>query len=310
MLSPQRLNTLKEIDNTAIKTESRASVILCGFFWQLQPVSGTFPVACPLHEATECARRALSRFGPNGENNIRHFWQDTEQMKYVDECETKACTQCFERRDSWNQPLTPNGHGCSVCKNVFDKGFCNRGKIERHRRKDADLVCPGCEEQGYSPGKRIAYQCTNCLKMLGSLKFNKHQLCAARIHKQSKLVRLACASLYRCSKCRKSYEAKCWRKSELRNHRSYQNTALVCKDCRSGGYHPSHLTAYTCQTCRLELGGLRFKRDHLKNYKRFKVKKLECKQYATAARNADSKLQALQGQEDRVQAGNCEFMDC
>ena len=191
--------------------------------------------------------------------------------------EASGCKRCVERDDVWKQSLTPNGHGCSACKNVFDASSWNAQMVKNHRHWDRDLVCPGCAERGYAPGKYDEHQCEECFEKFGSLKFDKHVLHNAKRQEKSRLVCQDCQTKLRCGKCKTAYELKYWSKSERDHHASSQGTTLVCKACRAQGFHPYDLETYTCQKCACRFGAHRFNRDLLKHHKHHQRKKLECK---------------------------------
>ena len=95
----QMLGTLEEIVSTATKTDNTykkranntlrafggVNIIMCGDFWQLEPVSGIFLAPNPLDKATECVHHALNLFWQDGENTIRNSWQLTELTRCDDE---------------------------------------------------------------------------------------------------------------------------------------------------------------------------------------------------------------------------------
>ena len=89
-----------------------------------------------------------------------------------------------------------------------------------------------------------------------------------------------CQTKIRCSKCKTAYELNYWSKHE-RQDRRRRVTALVCKACRTMGYHPADLKTYSCQTCQCELGAHRLNKTLLRNYKKpERNNKLQCKQCA------------------------------
>ena len=83
--------------------------------------------------------------------------------------QASGCKLCIERKDVWEQCLTPNGHGCSACKKVFEASTWNAKMVRNHRRFDRDLVCPACAERGYAPGKYDERQGEDCFEKAGSL---------------------------------------------------------------------------------------------------------------------------------------------
>ena len=68
--------------------------------------------------------------------------------------EASGCKRCAERDTAWENCLTSNGHGCSVCKNVLDASSWTREKVRAHRRLAIDLVWPSSAERGYVPGQK------------------------------------------------------------------------------------------------------------------------------------------------------------
>ena len=193
-----------------------------------------------------------------------------------------VCKRCVER-DDWNHSLTPNSHGCSACKKVFDAGAWSAQIIRHHRHSNRDLVCPGCAERGIAPGKYDEHQCEECLERLGRLAFDKYVLYNAKRQEKSRLVCLNCQTKLRCGKCKTAYELKYWSKSERDHHASSQGTTLVCKACRALGFHPCDLETYTCQTCACSYGARRFQKIQLDNHKNHNRKKLQCMQCVAGA---------------------------
>ena len=128
--------------------------------------------------------------------------------------EDSVCKRCIERDDVWKQSLTLDAHGCSACKNVFDASSWDLQMIKNHRHSDRDLVCPGCAERGYAPGRYDEYQCEECLENFGSLKFNKHELQNAKRRKGSSLACEDCRTELRCSKCHIAFDLECWSKTK------------------------------------------------------------------------------------------------
>ena len=196
----------------------------------------------------------------------------------------KACRCCIERNDVWEQCLTPNGHGCSACKKVFDASAWNARMIRNHRTLNRDLVCPGCAERGYAPGKYDEHQCEECFEMFGSLKFDRKNKYNKKRSEKCRLVCKACLTKIRCSSCKTAYEPKYWSKIERQNHFSSHHTKLVCKACRLQGFTPRNLIAYTCQLCAFKFGANRFDKIKLKNFKSRMRRKLHCLQCERGSR--------------------------
>ena len=98
----------------------------------------------------------------------------TSKTTQTNQPEVFACKRCVER--DWRQKLLPNGHGCSTCRNIFDASCWDAQLIRNHRHSDRDLVCPGCTERGYAPGKYEEHECTECREKFGSHNFEKSVL--------------------------------------------------------------------------------------------------------------------------------------
>ena len=190
----------------------------------------------------------------------------------------KACKHCLERNDVWEQCLIPNGHGCSACKKIFDASVWNARMISNHRTLNRDLVCPGCAERGYAPGKYDEHKCEECFEMLGSLKFDRKNKYNKKRNESCRLVCKACMRKIRCSSCKTAYEKEYWSKSERQNHFSYLQTKLVCKACRAKGFTPWNLQAYRCQKCTGKFGVNRFDKIKLTNFQHRRRKTLLCLQ--------------------------------
>ena len=60
------------------------NVVLCGDFWQLHPVSGTFLCSNPIDIPAGRARNALNLFWDEGQDTIRSYWPLTEVMRCRD----------------------------------------------------------------------------------------------------------------------------------------------------------------------------------------------------------------------------------
>ena len=198
--------------------------------------------------------------------------------------QASGCKRCIERKDVWEQCLTPNGHGCSACKKVFEASAWNATRLKNHRRFDRDLVCPGCAERGYASGKYDQHQCEECFEMLGSLKFDRQSKSKKKRVKNCRLVCQECLRKHRCSSCKTRYELKYWSKQELKNHASCLHTKLVCKACRAQGFTPWNLEAYTCQECACKFGANRFSKTKLYDFNSHRRDKLHCLQCERGAR--------------------------
>ena len=179
--------------------------------------------------------------------------------------------------------MTPNSHGCSACKKVFEASAWNATRLRNHRRFDRDLVCPGCAERGYASGKYDQHQCEECFEMLGSLKFDRQSKSKKKRVKNCRLVCQECLRKHRCSSCKTRYELKYWSKHERKNHNSCLKTKMVCKDCRAQGFTPWNLEAYTCHTCSGKFGVNKFGTSEAKYFNCKRRTKLQCLQCDASA---------------------------
>ena len=179
--------------------------------------------------------------------------------------EAARCKRCLERNDDWNQNLTLNDHGCSACKKVFDASAWNWKVIKNHREHDRDLVCEGCTERGYAPGRYEEHKCEECLEIFGSLKFDRKNKYNMTRVQSGRLVCQECMTSLQCSSCKKRYELKYWGKHERKNHHSRLKTKLICKACRAQGFTAWSVEAYTCHTCSCKFGPNKFATFALQN---------------------------------------------
>ena len=79
----------------------------------------------------------------------------------------------------------------------------------------------------------------------------------------------------RCSRCEVAYGDAYWTSNQQKSHR-HRQTKLVCRTCRSQGFHPRNISAYKCQTCKEDLGTWRFKYWQLWAYRRHPCMRLRC----------------------------------
>ena len=68
------------------------------------------------------------------------------------------------------------GYKRATCKHVFAVRSWQDHTVENHRFKNIDLVCPGCPERGYAPGRDDEDQYEECLQKVGPFRFNKCKL--------------------------------------------------------------------------------------------------------------------------------------
>ena len=158
--------------------------------------------------------------------------------------------------------------------------------IAAHKRHARDLVCAECTEKGFSPQYYKEYQCDECRKFYGSLKFNRFQLynfkrqrslpleCVDCRNNVNNLKCSACDVSFKCSACNASINKNYWTAAE-RKHLS--RTRLVCKPCRQKGYNPDDVKTYNCESCGTQGGWKLFDAVVMKNFKFRGGKKPLCK---------------------------------
>ena len=213
-----------------------------------------------------------TRFG----NQYKH---SCRQRRATQHLRSAVCKRCVAHEEVWKQKLTPNKHGCSACKNVFDASTWTRDGRKKHQSRDQDLVCPSCTGRGYAPGKYDELQCEACLLSFGENKFDQKLRKRAKVsvkRKKTPLVCLDCKKKLPCSICKRPQDVHQWTIAERRHHKSSRKTALVCGDCRVMGFLPSDTSTYTCHMCKGRFGQRMFQTDQIKNYKHHGTKSLVC----------------------------------
>ena len=167
------------------------------------------------------------------------------------------CKRCLCSALEWKQRLTVGSHGCAVCKDVFVAKTWTVYETRKHEGCARDLVCPGCRELGYAPGKYVVFECEECLKKLGRGKFEKCVLQNSKRCLKSRLLCRDCQAFqgwlkqmkYRCGKCEMRYDTKYWSKAVRDKQGCARAPTLVCKACRARGFHPLELKSYHVADC-------------------------------------------------------------
>ena len=185
-------------------------------------------------------------------------------MAYAHQLGSEKCRCCAAKKDVWKQYLRIQTHGCAACLNVLSERRWKPKTIENHRRKCRDLVCPRCTLRGYTPDRYESFQCTLCLEMFGFHQFLHSDFSKQRVKREMHpdYVCTNCRPKLRCSKCGEGYDDSYWPKHQRKEHLRLQ-TRLVCKPCRSQGFHAKDIVSYTCHSCKGKFGSRKFSRASL-----------------------------------------------
>ena len=199
---------------------------------------------------------------------------------------------------------------CAKCNTAYELEYWSKRERTKHfSSQQTKLICTACREQGFHPHDLETYQCEECLKKFGGLKFPGNVLAGVKKRKKPRLECRDCQSRYstanevrqtqvlkantahreetkeapldvprlsdelRCRKCNTAHELRYWSGTERQI--STQRTKLVCKACRAQGFHPGDLETYTCETCACDFGALKFKPIHLQYFKVRRKKKFQ-----------------------------------
>ena len=118
----RRQGTYKKRPDGTTRAFGGVNIVMCGDFWQLHPVSGTYLCSNPLDVPPGRARNALTMFWDIGPDAIRSFWPLTEVMRCRDPWYRAFLQQCRDgnlANDMYNffhglPTLTAAREGC-VC---------------------------------------------------------------------------------------------------------------------------------------------------------------------------------------------------
>ena len=111
MVSAELLGTLESVVREAVRVNGTykkrpdgstrpfggVNLIMCGGFWQLQPVGGTFLADNPLG-ACGLAEQAMLLFWDQSPNSIRNFWDLTKVMRCKDPWYNAFLSSCRDGR--------------------------------------------------------------------------------------------------------------------------------------------------------------------------------------------------------------------
>ena len=156
------------------------------------------------------------------------------------------CKCCSPKVAIWKQCLEAGKHGCAVCLNVLTEDNWKAALIRDHKATCRDLVCRQCFVRGYAPYKYDSFQ-------------------------------------LQCSRCGEGYEDAYWTGKERMCHRR-QETKLVCKPCRSLGFHPRNIVSYTCKSCKGKFGSRKFSNYQIANFIQDNDRVLTCMQCVAEAK--------------------------
>ena len=76
------------------------------------------------------------------------------------------------------------------------------------------------------------------------------------------------AGTHACSACERTFPKEHWKPKTLENHRSPQDSRLVCTECGKRGYSPKDVENYWCARCEEDWGHSKFEKVHLNDAKR------------------------------------------
>ena len=203
------------------------------------------------------------------------------------------CKRCAPNEAIWKQRLKDKTHGCAVCHNMSREESWHPNTVASHHATCRDLVCPRCSLRGYAPYRYDSYQCTVCLESFGFGQFLQdegdfrhfvpHILQRGKRVQNPDLVCKQCRSVLRCSRCGEGYEDAYWTSDQRYHHRRHQ-TKLVCKPCRTQGFHPRDVVSYTCQSCQGKFGSRKFSTYQITKFRKHNYKTLRCIQCVAEAK--------------------------
>ena len=196
-----------------------------------------------------------------------------------------SCAFC-NTVSNWSSALLPKTHGCAKCLRIWDACHWSKQMISDHRRRKIDLVCTPCINNGYTVGNYIGYNCSECERTRGSMKYDRNDILRFKKKQLEDLTCNECKSIqsylkkYRCHACWRYFDRNNWTSTERKNATRparEKSTALVCKSCRQDGYDAKDLNTYRCTTCNKKGGGNKFNYASLRSFKNSHRDHLLCK---------------------------------
>ena len=115
--------TYKKRRNGEARVFGGVNVVMCGDFWQLNPVTGTFIASDPTLTPPGRAYNALSIFWEDGLDSIRSFWPLRELMRCSDVWYNTFLSECRDGKLSTNNYCFFHGLPTFTCP--CDSCKCN-----------------------------------------------------------------------------------------------------------------------------------------------------------------------------------------
>ena len=163
MISAELLGTLQYVVTAAIRRQGTykkrhsdgstrlfggVNVIMCGDFWQLHPVSGTFLCSNPVEVPAGRAREALNIFWDQGPDTIRNFWPLREVMRCRDPWYKDFLDLC--RKGELSEEMYNLFHGLPTLTAAGEKCDCNKDVVKhdpvlgQYKNSWKDVFLNGC----------------------------------------------------------------------------------------------------------------------------------------------------------------------
>ena len=158
----------KRIDGTK-RVFGGLNVVLCGDFWQLHPVPGTFLCSNPIDIPAGRARNALNLFWDEGPDTIRSYWPLTEVMRCRDPWYRDFLQQC--RKGSLSCEMYCFFNGLPTFAAASGHCTCNDDRrddpvLGLYKQSWRDAFCNGCMDMATYIANG---ECEDCKKHAGAV---------------------------------------------------------------------------------------------------------------------------------------------